>query len=217
MNLRQGNLYTFNPRNTGLYEAQLWKAYYDHRWLAALGLLFRMLRSQFSLDPLSAAQAAYWGIRAAIAWKPRENDRERVQELLTCFYTVLGAATRGHFDPSAAGAAEFSYWVIHRELDGLTEQPQLAEALAAIAAAVYSLPMTRARPAGAARARACDLVDAITAGQRPSTSKAWAEVEDLLRDAYRLLRTEITADVRPDQPKYADEPETSLSTPPIPA
>lgn len=196
MTWRKGDLYRFSARNTGLYEAQLWKAYYSHRWLAALVYLYRVLHSQFSLDAFSAAQAALWGIRAALAWKPRDNDPERVRQALVRFYSVLQEATGGSFDPRAAGKAEFTYWVVHRELDGQPGSPQLADALAAIAAAVYGLPMERAHPAGWARARACDLVDAITAGVRPATPEAWAEVENSLREAYSLVQVEIAAESR---------------------
>lgn len=188
--MKRGSLYGFNPRNTGLYEARLWKAYYDRRWPTALLLLFRLLRSQFSLDALSAARAAFWGILAAVAWAPRTNDRARVQRFLTRFYAVLRDATNAPFDPSAAGAAEFNYWVVHRELDGQTGRPELADALTRIAVVVYNLPAAGVHAAGVARAEACDLVDAITAGQQLSTRSAWSAIEEALRRAYTILRDE---------------------------
>jgi hypothetical protein len=64
--MNQASLSTFNPRNTGLYEALVWKAYYDRRWQLALLLLFRMLRSQFSLTPMQALWAASWATVAGL-------------------------------------------------------------------------------------------------------------------------------------------------------
>lgn len=189
--MSMGSLNTFNPRNTGLYEAQLWKAYYDRNWLLALSLVYRLLQSQFALSPLQAARATYYSVRAAVAWAPRDNDRERVRGLLVRFYRVLRDATGARFDPECAGAAEFEYWDVHRRLDGRKDQPELTNALGAIAAEVYGLPPDRARPAGAARAHACDLVDDITAGHQAPTREAWTAIEESLRQAYSLLRAEV--------------------------
>src|SRR5919198_2593503 len=125
----KGSLYDFNPRNTGLFEAQLWKAYYKRNWPLALFLVFRLLHSQFNLSALQAAQATYYSVRAALVWAPRVNNPERVRALLTRFYTVLRDATGGDFDPAAAGAAEFGYWGGHPRLDGQTKQTQLRGAL----------------------------------------------------------------------------------------
>ena len=82
---------------------------------------------------------------------------------------------------------------MHRRLDGQTDRPELREALTQLAAVVYNLPVARARPAGAARAHACDLVDAITAGRQAPTREAWAAVETALREAYSRLREEVTS------------------------
>jgi len=41
--MSKATLYDFNPRNTGLYEAHLWKAYYDRDWPLALLPVYRML------------------------------------------------------------------------------------------------------------------------------------------------------------------------------
>jgi len=75
-NMSKATLYDFNPRNTGLYEARLWKAYYDRDWPLALLLVYRMLRSQFNLSQPRAALATYCTIRAAVAWAPRDNNPE---------------------------------------------------------------------------------------------------------------------------------------------
>ncbi len=90
---RKGYLYDFNPRNMGLYEANVWKAYYDRDWPLALALVYRMLRSQFNLRPLQGVFATYYSVRAAVAWTPRDHDPEKVRALLRRFYGVLRAAT----------------------------------------------------------------------------------------------------------------------------
>jgi hypothetical protein len=190
--MSKATLYDFNPRNTGLYEAQLWKAYYDRNWPQALLLVFRLLRSQFNLSALQAALATYYSVRAAMAWAPRQNDAEMVRTQLRRFYAVLRAATGAAFNPDAAGDAELEYWTVHRRIDGKKGHPELTEALARIAAEVYGLSIAEAQSAGAARAHAADLVDDITAGRQEPSREAWSAIADSLRRAYSLLR-EATA------------------------
>lgn len=185
--MSKATLYDFNPRNTGLYEARLWKAYYDRDWPLALLLVYRMLRSQFNLSPPRAAMATYYTIRAAIAWAPRDNSPEEARALLRRFYAVLRNATGATFDPNAAGDAELEYWAVHRRFDGEKGRPELIDALTHIAVIVYNLSAAEARPAGVARAHAADLVDDITAGRQAATAEAWAAIAFELRRAYSLL------------------------------
>lgn len=186
--MRKGTLYDFNQRNTGLYEARLWKAYYDRRWPLVLALLLRLLRSQFYLGPLYALRAAYWYLRAAVIFAPPDHDDAAVRRLLQRCYAVLRAGSDGRFDPDAAGAAEHDYWVVHRRLAGHKDSSELITALTALAAEVYGLSMEQARPSAVERARACDLVDDITGGRQAPTHAAWAAIEETLRRSYTLLR-----------------------------
>jgi len=196
---RKGSLYDFNPRNTGLYEAHVWKAYYDRDWPLALLLVYRMLRSQFNLGPLQGACATYYSVRAAVAWAPRDHDTAKVRALLRRFYGVLRNATRTPFDAAAAGDAELEYWVVHRQFDGEKGRPELIDANTRIAATVYSLSFAQARPAGVARAHAADLVDDITGGRQAPTPEAWATVAAALRSAYTLLHDAAVVAAQQDQ------------------
>lgn len=189
--MTRASLYQFSPRNVALYEARGWKAYYERHWLLTLALLFRLLRSQFGLSVVQAAQATYYSVRAAMEFAPIQHNDLCVQDLLERFYTVLRDVTAASFDPGRAAAAEFVYWDVHRRLSGQKGTPQLIEALTEVAVQVYGVSAERARPAGMARAHACDLVDDITGGRQPSTPEAWAAVEATLRQSYILLRAEI--------------------------
>jgi hypothetical protein len=192
--LQRGSLTAFNPRNAGLYEARIWRAYYDHNWPLALLLLYRLLRSQFGLTRTQALRAASWGILAAIAWVPENHVRARVGRLITRFYRVVRAATGADFDPEAAGAAELRYWAVHRELSGQRGRPELVAALAGISTAVCGLGYEQALPSALARAQACELVDAITAGQQDPTPHAWAAIAASLRRSHQLLGEALRAE-----------------------
>jgi hypothetical protein len=181
------SLYDFSPRNTALYEARLWQAYYDHNWPRSLALLFRLLRSQFGLSVPRALRGAYWGILAGVIWKPVDHDTARVGRLLVRFYREVRRTGGADFDPAAVGAAELDYWVIHRALSGQDGSPELVEALAGITTAMYGLTRECAVAAAIPRAHACDLVDAITAGHQPPTVENWAAITGSLRQAYSLL------------------------------
>ncbi|HZS87858.1 MAG TPA: hypothetical protein VFE42_10270 [Chloroflexota bacterium] len=185
------SLYTFNPRNTGLYEARLWKAYYDRQWPRALALLFRLMRSQFGLSLVDAARATLWGIRASIIFAPPEHDDKAVLKALERFYTVVRNGSDGRFDPHAAAAAELDYWIVHRRLAGQKGSAALKESLARLSACVYGLSPDQTHPSAALRAHACDLVDDITGGRQAPTHAAWSAIEDTLRRSYALLRLEL--------------------------
>jgi hypothetical protein len=98
--------------------------------------------------------------------------------LLARFYRGLRTAT---------AAAELHYWTVHRTLAGQVGAPELENALAGIVTAIYHLPRQRAMPSAIARARACDLVDAITGGRKSPTAEHWRAVVAALQDAYGLL------------------------------
>jgi len=185
---KKATMYNFNPRNTGLYEARVWEAYYDRNWPRALLLVYRLLRSQFGLGPVQGARATYYSVRAAVAWAPRDHDIDKVRPLLRRFYGVLRTATGAPFDADTAGDAELTYWDVHRRFDGEKGRPELTDALAGIVVAIYGLSPERARPAAAARAHGADLVDDITNGRQEPTRAAWSSVDDTLRHAYSLLR-----------------------------
>jgi hypothetical protein len=180
-------LCAFNPRNTGLYEAEVWRAYYDRKWIKTLALSFQLLRSQFSLKPPAAARATFLAVRAAKAWAPVDHDRSAVGAMLDRFYEVLRRGTGADFDPHAAGAAELEYWAVHRDLSGQPGTAELIASLAAISVQVYGLTFEEARPAAVARARACDLVDEITAKKVAPTEERWSAIRETLYESYRLL------------------------------
>lgn len=186
-----GSIYRFNPRNTGLYEARLWKAYYDRNWPLALTLLYRLMRSQFNLSPWHAARATYWGIRAAVIFAPAEHDDAKVLDALERFYMVVHSGADARFEPRAAGAAELDYWIVHRRLAGQKGMPELVASLAELSAQMYSLPAERVRASAALRAHACDLVDDITGGRQAPTVAAWSAIEETLRRSYTLLHEAI--------------------------
>jgi hypothetical protein len=180
-------LCSFNARNTGLYEAEVWRAYYDRKWIKSLALLFRMLRSQFNLRPLAAARATIWAVRAAKAWAPVDHDRSAVGAMLERFYQILRHGTGADFDPRAAAAAELEYWAVHRDLSGRQGTPELIDSLSVISVKLYGLTAEEARPAAVARARACDLVDEITSKKVAATEERWSVIRETLHESYRRL------------------------------
>ncbi len=186
-----GSLFAFNPRNTGLFEAQLWRAYYDRNWPRALVLLFRLVRSQFDLSVVDALRAMRLGIQAAIVFAPVEHDDAAVRALLDRFYRVVARATGNTFEPQQVAEAEFNYWDVHRRLAGRPGSQALIDALAAIQTAVYGLSAADGQTAAAERALACDLVDDITGKRVAPTRERWLEIARTLQRSYTHLREAI--------------------------
>ena len=196
----------FDPGRVGFLEARGWQAYYARHWPRLAVLLFRLVRSQLGLPPLTAVRAVRHGAKAAVAFAPAANDPATARAELRRFYAVARNATGLPFDPDAAGDAEFDYWVVHRELVGQDEREPLIRALAAIPATVYGVPVETLLPSAAEREEAVRLIDRITAGLQPSTDAAWQEIAQALGRSYVLLQQAVSASWAVETPD-AEAPE----------
>jgi hypothetical protein len=183
----------FNPRYTARFEAELWRAYYDRRWVWGFLLLYRLLRTQFLLTSRAALVATVWGIAAAVAFAPVDHDEEAVRRRLQRFYATVKRDKDAAFSVRDAALAEFHYWVVHRRLAGQPERDPVVDALAAIPAHVYRVPPAAIYPSARERERAVVLVDHITGKRRYPTEEAWQEIEDTLHLSYTMLADVLAA------------------------
>lgn len=185
-----------NYRRLAYLETEIWRAYYDRRWLRVLWVTLVLVHEQFGLSWLRAVQAAYYTTRAALAWAPEKHDAEAVRRHLTRFYAAAvrhGTATAA--DARRLGELELRYWVVHRELSGRpeSEKEALETALTELHAGLFGLTPEAARPSGVARARAADAVDDITSGRSVDIAADWERVERHLRDAYGSIAAQLPA------------------------
>jgi hypothetical protein len=176
------SLRAFAPDRVASLEREMWEAYYRKQKLRLFSLLVVTLREQYRYTWARAAQAGFHLARAAAWFGDARGDYERVVPDLQAAYTIARDWSSSDFDPAEVARAELDWWVARRD----PERRSLANVGTLIAqeyALLYSVPRERVAEAGRLRAEAGALRDAGAA--QPD----WAEVERLLRESYRSLRT----------------------------
>lgn len=182
--------FTFDPDHVATLETEVWRAYYDKEWLRVLYLTERTSAVEFHIPfPLSIA-AAYYATRAALAFKPIDNDIPATRAALGRYYDLVRAHSGLRFDPRAVGELETRYWIVHRRLSGAADHPELVDVLTDLHAATFGIGRERARESGEWRTRAAITVDGITGHRSTDIEADWRLLEDQLRRCYRSLLRE---------------------------
>jgi hypothetical protein len=172
-------------------EAGGWRAYYDRNWPRVIKLMVQLNQEQFHVPfPLSAV-AAFHIARASIAWAPVENNPSVVQRHMERYYRVARRWSVLQFSPARAAEYEIRYWIEHRRLSGKEDKGPLLDAMTALHAELFGLPLERARDSAEWRVRANNTVDLITSGVSTDPEADWQKLEDELRKCYRSINTEL--------------------------
>ena len=102
------------------------------------------------------------------------------------------------FDPQVAADLEIGYWIEHRRLLGVPDKSPFVDAMAALHAHLFGIPVDRMRYSAEWRVRANNTVDLITSDQSKDPEADWRQLEQELRECYRSideeLRTQTSAD-----------------------
>jgi hypothetical protein len=78
----------FNPDRVAYFETAGWRAYYDRKWLRMLRLIVRLCQEQFHIPSPRSLLAAYYTVRASLAWVPVDHDVHR---------RLIGNPAKGEF------------------------------------------------------------------------------------------------------------------------
>jgi hypothetical protein len=188
-----------DPDKVAYYEAEGWRAYYDHNWLRAFRLMVQLNRQEFAMSWPAAVAGAVDIVRASIAFAPLVvNDPPKAEKHLRYYYArVL------RFQPVPADAArlaqlEIAYWIVHRELAiARKKDPRhegdlepMVQALVDLHAALFGATPEAMRQSAELRAMAAQAVDRITGGYSLDVEEDWRQVEDYLRQAYRSIASQ---------------------------
>ena len=164
---------SFDPRRVGALECRAWVAYYRREWLPFLRAAIMLARHTFGLPWPATLRGAYLVLRANQLWAPYpDNDPEGARRLMERFYRSVREAHGGSFDTVRASELEVEWWRIHREhqrageggspgggISAESRRPAeserpLIEALAALYAHVYNVPVEEVRLAATERSLA---------------------------------------------------------------
>jgi hypothetical protein len=180
----------FEPDRLAYLEIAGWRAYYERAWPKMLKLLVELCREQFNLSPPRALQAAYYVLRASMAWKPANHDLRTVRYYLRKFYQVAQKhGKQFHFSPKEVADLELRYWIMSRKYSGTpwTGTSPLVNTMAELHAALFGISREAALPSGRDRARSLHTVGHINAGRSTDVEGDWQHAEEYLREGYRSL------------------------------
>lgn len=181
---RRTSLVAFDPDALAHAEADMWRAYYDKRYLALFGNLYSLSRGQFGFSPLDSVRLAVSAAGAARTFQPTKS-RTAAQAALPQLVTYFGVLAKGapvSFDLETAARTELDWWQARREgRSADTYGPTVAK----VSALIYGVDNARVREAGVLKAKAMDYRDAR--GQA-MTEQDWALVTEQIRASYRALK-----------------------------
>src|SRR6476660_1127896 len=91
--------FRFDPDRVAYFEAHGWRAYYDRAWFRLLGLIVRLCQEQFRIPFPVSLLAAYYVVRASVAWVPIDHDEAKVRHFYELFYRLARRFSGLSFDP----------------------------------------------------------------------------------------------------------------------
>lgn len=185
---RTAKMREFDPDEVARLETAMWRSYYDKKQLQVFNQLSELLRTQYHMPLVRSNQVAYYAVNAAFTFKDgkTEKDYEKALPDLVKFFSAIRKMSDIPFDVDRVARLELQWWIIHRER--WKRQPnELANALAELQAAIYTVPVDRVMEHGRLRAQAMAIRDTKADEGRPMTEEDWAKINDLLRQSWRSL------------------------------
>jgi hypothetical protein len=181
----------FDPRRVGELECDAWVAYYRREWLRFLRAAVLLTRHTFGLPWPATLYGAWLVLRANQLWAPYpDNDPEACRRLMERFYRLVARVHKESYDPVRAAELEVEWWRVHRQ----GEEEPLVQALAALYAYVYGVPVGEVRVAAEQRALAmrhsdewvqqgCDMASPLIAEERAALVRSYAALLSVIHQA----------------------------------
>jgi len=182
----------FDPKALAAIDADMWVAYYNHRFFRLFVLLLKLNYPHFRPNPAHTLQGAYHSAMAAIVFRRTKGheDRDTTLKHLERFYELMAAHSVQSFDYKNAAELELKWWLVDRYPERYTTSR--ATALAEGMAVIYNMPATKLEEYGKKRAAAMELL-----GTYHHDTKAfvdWDMLRKLLSEAYTGLHQAVWAD-----------------------
>lgn len=187
--------FRLNPARVAYYEANGWRAYYEHNWLQLLRLIVGLCQEQFHIPFPASLLAAYYTTRASVAWAPLNHDVRKVQAYLHKFYSVARRYSGLQFDVERVAALELQYFDVHRRLSiaGQEDKSEFIHTMAELHSAIFGITPDQARESAEFRVVASNTVDLITSKTSTNPASDWAKLEEYLRQCYASIVRERAA------------------------
>jgi hypothetical protein len=182
----------FDADRLARLETRMWMAYYRRQPARLFGLLVLALREQAGASWPRALVASLFLTRAAAGFARASGDYERFAPDIARGYQLLGLPP--NIDAIEVARRELRWWVVRREI-GLAAGTAAGEAITRLYSAFYDVPEDQVAEAGRLRGVAAEMRDrgaiADPEGPKAVGRAYWPEVDRLLRDSYRSLKTAL--------------------------
>lgn len=174
----------FDPLEVAGIETEIWKAYYNRRFVKLAVLMVSAMRELYGLSRWNALWAAYHFAWAAIDFRLNryQEDGRRITDRLTKGMAIVCLHTDWRFDHVEAAKREYHWWLIDRYPEQYRASRPVA--IAKTAAIIYGTDDIRLTRYALRRASAMLLHDKVEAGDEPEN---WSRIESLLTGSYQAL------------------------------
>ncbi len=156
--MTKSNLRDFDYRRVAKLDNDMWRAYYNHRFLKMFTLLLRLIRTQLHLNWFLTFRAAYYSALAATNYRLK----------------------KGHEDYKKAAELELRWWDVHRYPSKY--QQSLVNSLAKGMAVIYNVKPEILQEYARYRAEAMLLPKHN--GDKQKNPPDWHQIETLLIKAW---------------------------------
>ena len=185
-----------------MLELRMWKAYYRRQPARLFGLLVQANREQAHASWPRALAAAALLARAGAAFGKTGWDGAAADAGLRDDPAYLRDIAHGYrllglppgIDAAEVARRELRWWVVRRQI-GLSAGKAAGEAIAALYAELYGVPLEAVAEAGRLRGEAAEVRDRGAAddqeGPRGRGAAYWPQVGRLLVASYRSLKAAI--------------------------
>jgi hypothetical protein len=185
---RHADLRGFDPAAVAHLETAMWRDYYQHRYAALFGNLYRVSRDQYRFSPWDSLRLAWNAAKAAKVFQPTHNRAEAQRALpsLERYYQVMRNRAGERFDVAQTAAKELDWWQLRREK---ATPAQYGAVIADVITSIYGVHNDRVLRSAVLRAEMMDYRDARSSGLM--TSDDWNHIERGLVRSYELLKGEV--------------------------
>jgi hypothetical protein len=176
----------FNPTRVAVLDAQMWQAYYAHRFFRLFRLLVLLFKEQFGVSVLTATRLAYLSGRAVVVFRKTENS-DQSRAYLKRFYELVNKHSREAIDAVKCSNGELNWWVVHRYKNH--NDKSLIDAVSQAKAAFYMIEPDRLKQFGREYVTATEIRD--KAAHINQVEPEWAAITEHLKRAYVHLHQSV--------------------------
>lgn len=189
--MRTHDIRSFDPNVLAKLDADMWVAYYNHRFFSLFVLLLKLNYIHFRPSVILTIRGVYHSAMAAIVFRRTKGreDTESVLQHLVRFYKLMSARNISPFDYQKAAELEMAWWFVDR-YPGRYKISRAA-ALAEGMAAVYNVSPASLKEYGQDRAAAMELLGEYH--HDVTATVDWERLRRLLQKSYAGLHVAVQA------------------------